>query len=70
MPCKGVGGHERNQTWGHSPYHNHAQTTPHQGGQYCKKSYAGGDNNIERTQGNRATPSSPLVSVNTLSIHM
>ena len=49
---------------GMPPYRNQTQTTPHQGGQYCKKSYVGGDNNIERTQASRATPS-PLPSANT-----
>ena len=48
-----------NQTWGHSPYHNHGQTTPPTRGQYCKKSYVGGDNNIERTQARRRTPAPP-----------
>ena len=44
---------------GMPPYRNQTQATPHQGGQYCKKSYAGGDNNIERTQARRRTPAPP-----------
>jgi len=44
---------------GMPPYRNQTQTTPHQGGQYCKKSYVGGDNNIERTQARRRAPAPP-----------
>lgn len=44
---------------GMPPYRNQTQATPHQGGQYCKKSYVGGDNNIERTQARRRAPTPP-----------
>ena len=45
--------------WWYAPYRNQTQATPHQGGQYCKKSYVGGDNNIERTQARRRAPAPP-----------
>ena len=54
---------------GMPPHRNQTQATPHQGGQYCKKSYGGGDNNIERTQARRRAPA-PLGACMRASIYM
>jgi len=45
--------------WWACPHNNHAQNEAPSRGAYCEKSYAGGDNNIERTQARTRTPAPP-----------
>jgi len=55
----GHGGMDGMVVWMYAPYRNQTQTTPHQGGQYCKKSYVGGDHIYKKRETGWLPPSPP-----------
>ncbi len=48
---------------GMPPYRNHAQATPPTRGQYCKKSYVGGNHIYKKRETGWLPPSPPLLAL-------